>query len=199
MNPRFEAVWKGDSTTVKALTSSVGDKSKEPPLHIGVKDGRSFTPLAIAVLRGNIEMVKLIMEIAESQYSPPTKNRRRIRMPISNESGESDNNDSYDSDDDFDGEDNPAKERTTVDVREIQPRVSSRMHPLTLLRSRGPLWRNLENWSSYAKDRMKRPSDRFVGPSAAVSIADRPLEIDHDMLKFRKQKRVGNIKLYLVK
>jgi hypothetical protein len=183
-------VWKGDSATVKALTSSVREKSKEPPLHISVKDRRSFTLLAVAVLRGNIEMVKLIMEIADSQYSPPTKNRRRIRMPSSNESGDSDADDSYESDDDFDREDEPAKARATVDVREIQPRASSRMHPLTLLQARGPLWRNLENWSSYAKDRMKRPPHRIVASSATVSRADRPPSM-HDMLTpFQKGWRI---------
>lgn len=72
----YEAVWRGnteDLETVKQLClgpSAIGE-DKIPALLIATDDMNSLTPFAIAVIRGNFEMMDLILEIAEKQYAKP--------------------------------------------------------------------------------------------------------------------------------
>lgn len=70
----FEATWQGDIKTVKELTLAAWTNSEGercPPLQIAVQDDQNYSPFSIAVLNGEFDLAKMIVEIAFAQYAPP--------------------------------------------------------------------------------------------------------------------------------
>ncbi|KAI1612934.1 hypothetical protein EDD36DRAFT_487968 [Exophiala viscosa] len=67
----FEAAWIGDGETVKSLCMT-GSR----PLQVAVTDLRGFSPYAISVLRGHLEVAKLVVQIATIQYLPDEESER---------------------------------------------------------------------------------------------------------------------------
>ncbi|PWY77072.1 ankyrin repeat protein [Aspergillus heteromorphus CBS 117.55] len=65
----FEAAWRGDLDTIKALTLAAGDgDDDQTPLQIAVRDQNRFSPFSIAVLRGHRIVAKAILEIVQAQF-----------------------------------------------------------------------------------------------------------------------------------
>lgn len=68
----FEAAWNNDLEKIKSLTlgkwSSEDDMPLNSPLKIAVQDGNGFSPFSIAVLCGQRELAKKIVEICATQY-----------------------------------------------------------------------------------------------------------------------------------
>lgn len=76
----FESVWQGDIKSVKELTVlswTGGEGEKRSPLQIAVQDEQKSSPLSIAVLAGNFDIARAIMEIAKAQYTPPDPPKAR--------------------------------------------------------------------------------------------------------------------------
>lgn len=76
----FESVWQGDIKSVKELTVLAWTDSegeKRSPLQIAVQDEQKSSPLSIAVLAGNFDLARAIMEIAQAQYTPPDPPKAR--------------------------------------------------------------------------------------------------------------------------
>ncbi|KAK4939530.1 hypothetical protein LTR10_020239 [Elasticomyces elasticus] len=67
----FEAAWAGDCETIKSLCMT-GAR----PLQVAVTDLRGFSPYAIAVLRGHLEVARLVVQIATIQYQPDEEPER---------------------------------------------------------------------------------------------------------------------------
>ncbi|KAM0715936.1 hypothetical protein Q7P37_008450 [Cladosporium fusiforme] len=93
----FEAAWRADVKTIKELTLLAWTDSegeKRPPLQIAVQDKQNHSPFSIAVLRGNLDIAKMILEIAEAQYTPPDPPKARsYRVATDSESGEDEDGD----------------------------------------------------------------------------------------------------------
>ncbi|KAL1998839.1 hypothetical protein VTN02DRAFT_5497 [Thermoascus thermophilus] len=78
----FEAAWRGDLTTIKSLTLSMwGPDKDQTPLQMSVRDQGSFSPFAVAVLRGHLDVARAILDIVRIQYRPKEpKGRARYNM-----------------------------------------------------------------------------------------------------------------------
>ncbi|RAL04303.1 ankyrin repeat protein [Aspergillus ibericus CBS 121593] len=80
----FEAAWRGDLNTIKALTLvATGDETHLSPLQVAVRDQNNFSPFSIAVLRGHQQVAKAILEIAQAQYKrKDSGTRARYEMDL---------------------------------------------------------------------------------------------------------------------
>ncbi|XRM43420.1 hypothetical protein ABZX51_006597 [Aspergillus tubingensis] len=80
----FEAAWRGDLNTIKALTLVTSDNENQPsPLQIAVWDKDNFSPFSIAVLRGHLNVAKAILEIVQAQFKREDSDaRERFEMDI---------------------------------------------------------------------------------------------------------------------
>lgn len=84
---RFEAAWKGDANTVKSLTlheRDDGEEGKLPPLLISTTDSWGLNVFTIAVVKNNLTLAQIILDITAAQYVPEgsqkaPKRRFRIR------------------------------------------------------------------------------------------------------------------------
>lgn len=80
----FEAAWRGDLNTIKALTLVTSENENQPsPLQIAVWDKDNFSPFSIAVLRGHLNVAKAILEIVQAQFKREDSDaRERFEMDI---------------------------------------------------------------------------------------------------------------------
>ncbi|OJJ66542.1 hypothetical protein ASPBRDRAFT_200862 [Aspergillus brasiliensis CBS 101740] len=80
----FEAAWRGDLDTIKALTLVASDaENQQGPLQIAVWDQDNFSPFSIAVLRGHLHVAKAILEIVQAQFKREDSDaRERFEMDI---------------------------------------------------------------------------------------------------------------------
>ena len=79
----FEAAWAGDLEKIKSLTLHAwgeDPQQREPPLKITVEDYDNNTPFSLAFYRGWYEAAWGILEIAQAQYSPPTKKNKLYQL-----------------------------------------------------------------------------------------------------------------------
>ena len=93
----FNATWQGDVKAIKELTiipwTNAGGEQC-PPLRIHVFDNDKASPLSIAVLNGRLDIARLIMRIAETQYAPPPPPGARQYHIDNDTDGEDDDGDS---------------------------------------------------------------------------------------------------------
>jgi hypothetical protein len=96
----FEAAWRNDLETVKALTLAPWelDSGEElnPPLRVAVRDSNGFSPFSIAVLCQHFELGQKIVEICAAQYreeSGKPRVRWNTRPTDSDAEGDSDESD----------------------------------------------------------------------------------------------------------
>ncbi|KAG0637417.1 hypothetical protein HOY80DRAFT_972987 [Tuber brumale] len=87
----FNAVWKGDQETVKALTTGPSGEPPMPALQISVSS-RGWTTLWVAIYRRDYAMARLILEIVKSQYEEPRKKlaTKAVRIDIPGDSDDDD-------------------------------------------------------------------------------------------------------------
>ncbi|KAL7657596.1 hypothetical protein ACMYSQ_003768 [Aspergillus niger] len=80
----FEAAWRGDLDTIKALTLVTSNaENQQGPLQIAVWDKDNFSPFSIAVLRGHLHVAKAILEIVQAQFKrEDSVARERFEMDI---------------------------------------------------------------------------------------------------------------------
>ena len=92
----FDAVWKGDQETVKALTTGPSGEPPMPALQISVSS-RGWTTLWIAIYRRDYAMARLILEIVKSQYEEPGKKLagKAVRINIPGDSDDDDYSERY--------------------------------------------------------------------------------------------------------
>ncbi|KAK6436527.1 hypothetical protein LTR95_007279 [Oleoguttula sp. CCFEE 5521] len=142
----YEAAWTSDVARLKQLclvswTDNKGEQ--QPPLKVAVTDTLQLSPFAIAVMHGDLDLAKLIMEIAEAQYVlPGSDQQRHYRLNGGDDDGESDEDAS---DDETSDENEPALTSDVVDdtftienVGEISMQVKSHIKPLNILSGRFP-------------------------------------------------------------
>ncbi|OCK80768.1 ankyrin repeat protein [Lepidopterella palustris CBS 459.81] len=133
----YEAAWIGDAATLKSLTLAPwGPNTDRTPLKISVSDSHKFTPFSIAVLRGHLDLAKVILEITQAQYKPKeTKGKERYNMA----SEDSDYDESDMEDDDRDGGELHVRkeivdDQFTIDnIGEISTQVKSHTTALDVL------------------------------------------------------------------
>lgn len=141
----FQASWDADLSTVKGLTLAVwGDN--QTPLKIAVQDTSGFSPLSIAVLRGNLELAKALLEIAHVQFAPEEKPGHSKYSLQTNDPDDED--ESYDGDQD-DGirlfHEIVDDKFTIENIGEVQSQVKSKVTALKLLTWSCPASRFLED------------------------------------------------------
>ncbi|KAK4999248.1 hypothetical protein LTR66_001674 [Elasticomyces elasticus] len=78
----FEAAWSGNLEGVKTKTLGLwGPENDMVPLKIAVQDSNNFSPFAIAVLRGDLNIAQAILDIAQAQYcGPEDADRKRYTL-----------------------------------------------------------------------------------------------------------------------
>ena len=142
----FEAAWSNDIDTIKSLTLALWDdphvltgpqtsgvslKTRNSPLKVAVRDGNSFSPFSIAVLRGHRDLARKIIDICIAQYHKDdglTTRQRGNMLPSHSDDGESD-----------DGEHLPifselVSDRFTVEnLGEVSNFVKSNVMPLQMI------------------------------------------------------------------
>lgn len=64
----FEAAWKGDKESIKALTTKPDVNGNV--LSMAVQDNMNISPLHIAIWRGDYDIAEMMLEIAHLQYNP---------------------------------------------------------------------------------------------------------------------------------
>ncbi|KAF7930900.1 hypothetical protein EAE99_004150 [Botrytis elliptica] len=99
----FEAAWNNDLEAIKNLTLQPWkhDNVEYPPLRIAVRDGNEFMPFSIAVLRGNYDLARRIVEICLAQYhnaddEDDKKGRQRWGIMTSDDDDDDDDDESGD-------------------------------------------------------------------------------------------------------
>lgn len=132
----FEAAWRGDLETIKALTLTAWDDEKqEAPLKIAVRDSNSNSPFSLAFFRGHLTVATAILEIAQAQYTPDAKPKSQYRAVVNDPSMDlSDNESVYSEDDEL----NIFREIiggdfTIENVGQVSMKVNSRTKPQELL------------------------------------------------------------------
>jgi ankyrin repeat protein len=146
----FEAAWDGDVTAVKYLTlGQWGNDNK--PLPIAVSDRQGFSPFSISVLRGHLELAKVVLEIAAVQYQPNDKKdqyKYSMAAYVEDEIYANDDNDS-----DSDTDDGHVKvisqlideEYTIDDIGALAETIKSKVSPMQLLTWHSETWRVLHD------------------------------------------------------
>lgn len=135
----FDAVWNGDVTKVKKFTlTSWDDAKQQPPLKIAVEGHNGHNPFTLALHRGHYDLAKVVLEIAQAQYSPPEKTKTRYTINKSDEDDE-------EYDDDGGSSDGSAPrivgetidEQFTIDtIGQVSMQVKSHTLPVSLLKGR---------------------------------------------------------------
>ncbi|OAL28853.1 hypothetical protein AYO20_09333 [Fonsecaea nubica] len=129
----FEAVWKGDSDTVKSLCLTSAD-----PIQVAITDLHGFSPFSIAAFRGHYELAELIIEIARIQYQPSDKSQSYHYVLGTGDDYDEDS-DCSDYSDDSDGTEHSTRVRvvaelvndtfTINDIAAVADNVKSRVSP----------------------------------------------------------------------
>nr|POE59301.1 ankyrin repeat domain-containing protein 54 [Quercus suber] len=177
----FESVWAGDVESIKELTLMTWQDEndhQQPPLQVTAEDQDGISPLVIATLQGNFELVHFIMELARQQYAPPgAEKQRRFRMRNKEEEEEEDydsaegDDDDEDDDDDVHIESEIVDEEFTIDnVGQVSMQVQSRITPLMLLTRSNIV---LSNLLGDAEIQSSNPAKgfSFFGPRNAYTLA----------------------------
>ena len=94
----FQATWENDIGKVKTLTLAPWGEGEYPPLQIAIQDMKGFSPFAIALYRGHIQLARSILDIATAQYSSIEHDSPRRRYAL-NEHDDSDQDTGSQSDD----------------------------------------------------------------------------------------------------
>lgn len=109
----FEAVWRNDSKTVRALTLDTwkaSDGTEWAPLKVAVQQGsvhmqknqwgnpyevklRYFSPFSVAILRGHYHLASLIVEICQAQFQPKDQPSFQKRWLIDTDDSDEDESD----------------------------------------------------------------------------------------------------------
>lgn len=139
----FEAAWHGDISAVKTLTLGHGRNTSEP-LQIAVRDLSGFSPFSIAVIRGHLDLARVILEIAAVQYQPNDK-ENRYRYTIE-ECDEDEGNSDVDTDS---GHLNVVsrlvdENYTISDIGALADRIRSKVSPMELLTWHSEVWRAVD-------------------------------------------------------
>lgn len=145
-------MWEGDVDTVKEITLAPWGEDHENPLLVIVRDHCGFSPLDIALGRGDVPMIKLILEIASIQYAPPIEQSPNGML---DDTDDTDSDDSSMSGVEYDNNTTAKIAQDTLDVREATEIIPSQVHPGALFRPCSHLWKFLDNWKSYAEDHFR--------------------------------------------
>lgn len=131
----FEATWRADVETMKTLTLlpwTDSDGEQRPPLKVAVQDQHGLFPFAIAVMQGQYDLAKTIMEIAHAQYVPPDFPKQQ-QYKVGGEASEYDSDDETDEDVHLHSE--IVDDKFTVEtIGEVSLQVESRVTALDMLR-----------------------------------------------------------------
>nr|POF05923.1 uncharacterized protein CFP56_53310 [Quercus suber] len=178
----FEAAWAGNVSSLKKLTLTTWQDEngrQQPPLQVAIEDRDGISLLVIAALQGNLELVRVIMEIARDQYAAPgAQKNQRFRMRNEEEDNDSEEEDNDDDDDDGDDdgdslhiESEDVDEEFTIDnVGQVSMQVQSRTTPLMLLTRQNITLANLLGEDdAQSSDPSKGFS--FFGPRKAYTLA----------------------------
>ncbi|OAP54823.1 hypothetical protein AYL99_11271 [Fonsecaea erecta] len=144
----FEAVWQGNSETVKSLCLTDPN-----PLQVAIMDLRGFTPFSIAAFRGHYELAQLIVEIAKIQYQPIDDSKRYHYVLGTGDDFDGDSDCSEESE----GREHTSRVRvvaelvdetfTINDIAAVANNVKSRVSPATMTSWPCQIVRALENAS----------------------------------------------------
>lgn len=149
----FQAAWIGDIEKIKSLTLvPQGPERNQLPLKIAVLDSVHTSPFSLAVMRGHLECATAILQIAQVQFVPLTKDEAKKHYSIGNREIDSDyDSDDYDSDDSDPLADNVIStvvddtSRYTIDnIAEVSLQVKSDVKPLRLIQWHCPVSRFIE-------------------------------------------------------
>lgn len=124
---------------MKSLTLAPwGTESEYPPLKIATPDKKGFSPFSIAVFRGHLQLARMIVDIAQAQYQPPEKVRKRFDLrPFNGDDG-----DETDSDNEITLYSELVDENFTIEnVACVAKTVKSEISPLAMLSQRFLVWR----------------------------------------------------------
>jgi ankyrin repeat protein len=133
----YEAAWDGNLQKIKSLTLALwGPENDRTPLKIAIQDTNGFSPFAIAILRGHLDLAKAILEIAQAQYQPKEQSGR-LRYSMG-PNGSSDYSECDSEEDEDDGSlhifSEIVDEQYTIDnIGEVSTQVKSEVAPLALL------------------------------------------------------------------
>ncbi|KAK4239714.1 hypothetical protein C8A03DRAFT_32236 [Achaetomium macrosporum] len=137
----FNASWKGELKTIKTLTLTSWDDTKEQaPLKIAVYDSQHNNPFSLAFSRGHYNVARAVLEIAHAQYAPEEKPKKRYRMQAEPHSWRSDDDSECSDDESVHGGDSMPTiygeiidEQFTIDnVGQVSMKVNSRTKPLQM-------------------------------------------------------------------
>jgi hypothetical protein len=134
----FEAVWRGDTTTVKRLTLLPGqdqDGTSCSPLTIAVTDSHQDSPFKIALSLGHFELATTIYWIAEAQYQLSIHRERGLKRGklLSDAGTEDEVTKSESEDSDFDGSEKSTDDDSETD--EIRDENSEAGSPVSVSES----------------------------------------------------------------
>ena len=139
----FQAAWEGNIPAVKTVTLGTwGGNNK--PLQIAVKDFRGFSPFSIAVVRGHLNLARVILEIATVQYQPNDK-KDRLRYTIEHDNDSQDLSEGYCDSDHVNVISELVDDVFTIDdIDELADEIRSKVPPAELLNWHAGFWRALD-------------------------------------------------------
>lgn len=140
----FEAAWTNDLEKIKSLTLAQWESSPsvmQTPLKVAIEDQNGFSPFSIAVLHGNYELARKIVEICATQYHKDDgiSSRKRWTMRTGSDDGYSEDDSEYDGDGYEVHEHLPifselVSDNFTIDnLGEVATMVKSEVLPLTMI------------------------------------------------------------------
>ncbi|OQO13617.1 hypothetical protein B0A48_01846 [Cryoendolithus antarcticus] len=191
----YEATWASDVAKLKqlCLVPWTNDKGEQQaPLKIAVTDTLQLSPFAIAVMHGDLDLAKLIMEIAEAQYVlPGSDQQRRYRLNGGDDDDESDEDAS--DDDTSDGHElalasDVVDDTFTIEnVGEISMQVKSHTKPLNVLNGRFPadeVFKSKANASRTIGKRTATGSLKYMKYAEAAQVRRSQLRVPFNLLEF---------------
>ncbi|KAK6433106.1 hypothetical protein LTR95_010723 [Oleoguttula sp. CCFEE 5521] len=190
----YEATWTSDVAKLKQLclvpwTDAKGEQ--QSPLKVAVTDTLQLSPFAIAVLHGDLDLAKLIMEITEAQYVLPGSDQQRHYRLNGDDDNESDESAS---DDDASDSAGPAITSDVVDdtftienVGEISIQVKSHVKPLNVLNGRFPAEEVLKTKADASRTIGKRTATgslKHMKYAEAAQVRRSQLRVPFNLLEF---------------
>ncbi|CAI6095948.1 unnamed protein product [Clonostachys chloroleuca] len=196
----FEAAWKGDANTVKSLTlheRDDGEEGKLPPLLISTTDSWGLNVFTIAVVKNNLTLAQIILDITAAQYVPEgsqkaPKRRFRIR-------GAEDASDYDEDEEQYGGNDILLTSElvdddfTIEDLGALSASAGTETTPADLIVASTPLWAVQKPINVCASDihrgesKVWEPSfywRRWSSPSTAFSSVVDDFWVKSDLLSF---------------
>lgn len=135
----FDAAWAGDFERIKELTLHCwGPENDQTPLNMAIRDSTDNSPFSIAFLRGHYGVATAILEIVQSQWTPPEKDNVRFRLRSDNDVDDGSCDDEVYSDDEYDEDTRLVEEvvdkKFTIDnVGQVSMQVESHSTPLEVI------------------------------------------------------------------